>query len=190
MSEIREWCAERTESWRAATLSNLPLSCLDDEDEQDFDPNSVILWRRMCFATAREGGTNDFERAVYGLLSGDASSVEKVSKSWQDFLFAHFNALLRTQFDSFLLKRGGAEASAIAHNFPSFNAVQQHGDPATAGKRLIATLEKDQRTRREALTPVKALQGAILANDLDRHLYQQGLVLAKQACRTLSLIHI
>jgi len=181
MSEIRDWCSERTESWRAATISKLPLSNLDDEDVDDFEPRSVILWRRMCFATARDGGTSDFERAVYGLLSGDVPSVEKVSKTWDDFLFAHYNALLRTQFDSYLIKHGGPDVMSIVQSFPVFNAVQQHGDPVTAGKRLIATLETDARTKVEALTPAKALQGAILANDLDRHLYQQGLVLAKHA---------
>lgn len=147
----------------------------------DFEPRSVILWRRMCFATARDGGTSDFERAVYGLLSGDVPSVEKVSKTWDDFLFAHYNALLRTQFDSYLIKQGGPDMMSIVQSFPVFNAVQQHGDPATAGKRLVATLETDNRTKAEALTPAKALQAAIVANDLDKHLYQQGLVLSKHA---------
>lgn len=181
MSEVRDWCSERTESWRAATISKLPLSNLDDEEVDVFEPRAAILWRRMCFATAREGGTSDFERAVYGVLSGDIPSVEKVSKTWDDLLFAHYNALLRTQFDSYLVKHGGPGAVAAAQSFPSFNAVQHHGDPVTAGKRLISTLEKDDRTKDEALTAAKALQGAILANDLDRHLYQQGLVLSKHA---------
>lgn len=181
MAEIRDWCSERTESWRAATISKLPLSSMGDENMDDFEPRSVILWRRMCFATARDGGTSDFERAVYGLLSGDVPSVEKVSKTWDDFLFAHYNALLRTQFDSYLIKQGGPDMMSIVQSFPVFNAVQQHGDPATAGKRLVATLETDNRTKAEALTPAKALQAAIVANDLDKHLYQQGLVLSKHA---------
>ncbi|KAL1883848.1 hypothetical protein VTK73DRAFT_7636 [Phialemonium thermophilum] len=181
MAEIREWCAERTESWRAATISKLPLSSLDDEDVDNFDPASVVLWRRMCYATARDGGTSDFERAVYGVLSGDVTSVERVCKTWDDFLFANYNALLRSQFDAFLIKHGGLEAATVAQTFPALNAVQQHGDPVTAGKRLVAALETNDRTKTEAFTMVKALQGAIVANDLDRHLYQQGLVLSKLA---------
>jgi nuclear pore complex protein Nup107 len=178
MSDIREWCSERTESWRAATISKLPLSNSEDQDSDDMEPESVILWRRMCFATARQGGVSDFERAVYGLLSGDLSSVDKVCKTWDDLLFAHYNALVRTQFDSFLIKHGGPDAVSTAQSLPAFNAVQHHGDPVTVGKRLIAMLETDERTKREAMTVAKALQGAIVSNDLDKHLYQQGLVLA------------
>jgi nuclear pore complex protein Nup107 len=181
ISEIRDWCSTRTESWRAATISALPLSRGEQEDVPDFDPKTLILWRRTCYTAARHGGTDNYERAVYGLLAGDVSSVDKVCETWDDLLFTHYNALLRAQFDNFLIKRGGAEALALAQSSPSFNAVQQHGDPATVGRRLISSLENDDRTRDEAFTTAKVLQGAIIANDLDRHMYQQGLVLSKHA---------
>lgn len=181
MSEIREWCSVRTELWRAASIAPLPLSNPEDEEQPEFDPSSLILWRRMCFATARDGGTSEYDRAVYGLLAGDIASVEAVCKSWDDFLFAHYNALLRTQFDSFLAKHGGDRAAKAAEQFPSFNAVLHHSDPATASKRLIASLETDQRTAKEALRTAKALQGAIIANEVDRHLFHQGVVLSRHA---------
>ncbi len=107
MADIRDWCSVRTELWRAATISPLPLSNPEDEEQSDFDPNALVLWKRMCFAAARDGGTGDYDRAVYGLLAGDLPSVEKVCKSWDDFLFAHYNSVLRSQFDSFLVRRGG-----------------------------------------------------------------------------------
>lgn len=181
MSDIREWCAVRTELWRAASISPLPLSNPEDEEQADFDPASLILWRRMCYATARDGGTSDYDRAVYGLLAGDIASVEKVCKSWDDFLFAHYNALLRTQFDSFLAKHAGENAAKVAQQFPTFNAVLHHSDPMTVGKRLVALLEADPRTSKEAVRTSKALQGAIVANEVDRHLFHQGLVLSRYA---------
>ncbi|KAK4250860.1 nuclear pore protein 84/107 [Corynascus novoguineensis] len=181
MSEIREWCAERTELWRAASIAPLPLSNPEDEEQPDFEPSVLVLWRRMCFAASRDGGTGEYDRAVYGLLAGDIASVEKVCKSWDDFLFAHYNALLRTQFDMYLAKHGGSAATKAAEQFPSFNAVLHHSDPMTVSKRLIASLEADSRTRKEALRPLKALQGAIVANDVDRHLFHQGLVLSRHA---------
>jgi nuclear pore complex protein Nup107 len=181
MSEIREWCAVRTEMWRAASISPLPLSNPEDEEQSAFDPSSLILWRRMCYATAREGGTSDYDRAVHGLLAGDITSVENVCKSWDDFLFANYNALLRTQFDSHLIKHASGEAAKVAQQYPAFNAVLHHGDPMTAVKRLLTSLEKDERTSNEALRTTKALQGAILANEVDRHLFHQGLVLSRLA---------
>ena len=181
MSEIREWCSVRTELWRAATIAPLPLSSPEDEEQFDFEPSSLVLWRRMCYATARDGGTSEYDRAVYGLLAGDIASVEKVCKSWDDMLFAHYNALLRTQFDLFLTKNAGVEVAKVAQQFPAFNAVAHHSDPITVAKRLITTLENDSRTKDEAIRTLKALQGAIVANDLDRHLFHQGLVLGKLA---------
>lgn len=181
MSEIRDWCAERTESWRAASLSPLALSNPDDEDVEDFNPVFAVLWRRMCYATARDGGSSDHERAVYGVLAGDISSVEKIIHTWDEYLFAHYNALIRTQFDAFLIKQGGAAVPTVAAQFPSFNAVQAHGDPVALGRRLISSLEGNEKTKAEAFSPAKALQGAIVANDLDRFLSNQGALLAKQA---------
>ncbi|KAL2269924.1 hypothetical protein VTJ83DRAFT_2108 [Remersonia thermophila] len=183
MAEIRDWCAERTELWRAASIAPLPLSNPEDEEQPDFDPSSLVLWRRMCYAAARDGGTGRYDRAVYGLLAGDLESVEAVCKSWDDFLFANYNALLRTQFDSYLIKHGGDGAARAAQQFPSFNAVLHHSDPTTVGKRLVAKLETGDQTRKEALRPVKVLQGAIVANDLDRYLLHQGLALARHANR-------
>ncbi|KAK3996460.1 nuclear pore protein 84/107 [Cladorrhinum sp. PSN332] len=181
MSEIRDWCSERMELWRAATIAPLPLASPEDEEQFDFEPSSLVLWRRVCYANARDGGSSDYDRAVYGLLAGDIPSVEKVCKSWDDMLFAHYNALLRTQFDSFLIKSAGGEVGKAAQQFPAFNAVAHHSDPITVAKRLITTLETDSKTKDEAIRVRKALQGAIVANDLDRHLFHQGLVLGRLA---------
>ncbi|KAK4154029.1 nuclear pore protein 84/107 [Chaetomidium leptoderma] len=181
MSEIREWCSERTELWRAASIAPLPLSNPEDEEQPDFEPSSLVLWRRMCFAAARDGGTGEYDRAVYGLLAGDIASVENVCRSWDDFLFAHYNALLRTQFDLYLAKHGGDDATKAAAQFPSFNAVLHHSDPMTVSKRLVASLEAELRTRKEAIRTAKALQGAIVSNEVDRHLFHQGLVLSRHA---------
>ena len=181
MGEVRDWCAERTESWRAASVSPLALSNPEDDDVEDFNPVFAVLWRRMCYATAREGGSSDYERAVFGVLAGDITSVEKIVSTWDEHLFAHYNALLRTQFDTFLIKQAGGAAPTVAAQFPSFNAVQAHGDPVALGRRLVSSLEGNDNTRDEALSPLKALQGAIVANDLDRFLYNQGASLAKEA---------
>ncbi|OTB03049.1 hypothetical protein M426DRAFT_322079 [Hypoxylon sp. CI-4A] len=182
ISQIRDWCVERTEVWRAVSMSAMPLSKEDGENQFNCDPLSILLWRRTCFALARQGGTDDFERAVYGILSGDIQSVEKVCETWDDFAYAHYNALLRTQFDNYLLKRSAPDSAAtITQSFPSFNAVQFHGDAAAAGERVVKSLETNIKTSAEAKTPMKTLQAAILSNSLDNYTFQLGLALAKLA---------
>ncbi|KAI1076732.1 nuclear pore protein 84/107 [Whalleya microplaca] len=182
IAEIRDWCIERTEVWRAVSMSAMPLSKDEGEDRFDCDPLSALLWRRTCFALARQGGTDDFERAVYGILSGDIPSVEKICDDWDDFVYAHYNALLRAQFDAYLMKRSSPDATtAITQMFPAFNAVQFHGDAATAGERFVSSLEANAKTSTEAKTPMKTLQAAIISDNLNQYTYELGLVLGKSA---------
>lgn len=175
---IREWCQERTEMWRYVSSSAMLLSG-DGKATSVEDPASLALWRRMCFSLARQGGYDDYERAVYGVLSGDISSVEKVALNWDDFLFANYNALLRTQLDNFILgKCPPATATNLAQSFPAFDAIQFHGETQTAEKRLMHSLESNPQIHKEAVEPTKALQASLISKEIDRHLFEQGLVLA------------
>lgn len=182
LAEIREWCVERTEVWRAVSMSAMPLSQEGEDGQQAPNPMALLLWRRTCFALARQGGTDDFERAVYGILSGDIQSVEKVCETWDDHVFAHYNALLRTQFDSYVMERSSPEATqAVTQSFPAFNAVQFHGDANAVGERLVSSLESQPRTSQEARAPMKALQGSIISNTIDQYIYNDGAVLGYSA---------
>ena len=181
-AEIREWCTERTEVWRAVSMAGLPDEKPVDGDDEIGNPASNALWRRMCFALARKGGGDEYERAVYGILSGDIASVEPVCRSWEDFVFAHYNALLRTQFDGYIQRVYPQSAiSSAVSNFGSFDAVQFHGDSRTAGRRLIETLKTDPRTSEETSQPMKMLQGVLIANQFGNFIYQQGLALSELA---------
>ncbi|KAI1345373.1 nuclear pore protein 84/107 [Xylaria sp. FL0043] len=182
LNEIRDWCVERTEVWRAVTMSAMPLSKGEEPGQSSIGPLSTLLWRRTCFALARQGGTDDYERAVYGILSGDITSVEKVCKSWDDFVFAHYNALLRAQFDVYIMKRTSSDSAAVVHQtFPSFNALQFLGDASSTGERLVGSLESNSKTSGEAKTPMKALQGAIVSNNLTQYMHDLGVALGKRA---------
>jgi nuclear pore complex protein Nup107 len=182
LTEIRDWCIERTEVWRAVSMSAMPLSRGEEAKQFSSDALSILLWRRTCFALARQGGSDDYERAVYGILSGDITSVEKVCKSWDDFVFAHYNALLRAQFDAYLMKRSSPDSTATIHQaFSSFNALQFHGDASSAGERLVSSLETNPKTSAEAKTPLKALQAAIISNNLTQYMHDLGVALGKRA---------
>ncbi|UKZ77966.1 hypothetical protein TrVFT333_005700 [Trichoderma virens FT-333] len=156
LEELREWCQERTEMWRAVSMSAMLLS----EDDQtaladDLKPESLALWRRI---------------------------VEKIARRWDDFLFANYNALLRTQFDTYVLSRCPPDVSStLTQNFPSFDAVQFLGKPQGVEKRLVRSLESQARIQDEATEPSKALQAAFIAKDVERHLYEQGLVMIADA---------
>ncbi|KAJ3511175.1 hypothetical protein NM208_g15454 [Fusarium decemcellulare] len=182
LDTIREWCQERTEMWRAISTSAVLLSTDDKQQLPVSNPASLALWRRMCFSLARSGGCDDYERAVYGVLSGDIASVEKVALTWDDFLFANYNALLRTQLDTYILGQCPPDvASNLTQSFSSFDAVQFHGEPETVDKRLIRSLETNQQICAEANEPSKALQASLISKEIGHHLYEQGLVISAGA---------
>ncbi|KAK2002863.1 hypothetical protein LX36DRAFT_707547 [Colletotrichum falcatum] len=182
LEDMREWCLERTEVWRAVSMSALPLATKHGEESSVEDPSALALWRRICFAAARHGGTDDIERAVYGVLSGDIPSVQKVCRTWDDFMFMHYNALLRTQFDTFVLGQCPPEVStSLRSSFAAFDAVQFHGDPSTLEQRLVHSLETNPQTGQEALEPVKTLQAAIITKELEKHFYEQGVAITLKA---------
>lgn len=175
--------------WRAISMSGMLLSADDEDVAIGAGPASLALWRRMCFGLARQGGSDDYERAVYGVLSGDILSVEKVARTWDDFLFAHYNALLRTQIDNFILGRcPPGEASNLTQTFSSFDAVQFHGEAVNVEKRLIQSLESQVGIKDEAFEPNKALQASILAQEIGEYLYHQGRAMAPSAEETDGVI--
>ncbi|KAL2067097.1 hypothetical protein VTL71DRAFT_1521 [Oculimacula yallundae] len=180
-ADISEWCMERTEIWRAVSMGGFPDERSDDDTDSG-NLESSALWRRMCFALARKGGGDDYERAVYGILSGDIQSVEQVCRSWDDFVFANYNALLRNQYDKYLQTALPSRPVSLATlNFESFDAVQFHGDPHAAGRKLIDTLKTNPLAAPETLQPMKMIQGVLVANEFSNFIYQQGLALSQFA---------
>ncbi|ROT40093.1 hypothetical protein SODALDRAFT_332255 [Sodiomyces alkalinus F11] len=180
LDTLRDWCAERTETWRAVSMSAFPVPKNGPQSDSKQDASALALWRRMCFALARSGGTDEVEKAVYGILSGDIQSVEKVCKTWDDLMFMHYNSLLRSEFDDYVLSQCPPEVSAsMRQSFAIFDAVQYHGDAATADKRLVKSLSNNPQTRGEASEPLKMLQSAVICNELSQYFYDQGLVLSQ-----------
>lgn len=179
LKALRHWCTERTELWRAISMSAMLFPLEGEEVTADVDPTALALWRRMCYGLAKHGGADDYERAVYGLLSGDIISLEKVSQSWEDHLFAHYNALLRTQLDNFVLSHCPPDvATSIDQSFPSFDAIHFHGAEGKVEQRLIRSLEANPSLQAEALQPTKTLQAAFIASEMDDYLYHQGIAVS------------
>jgi nuclear pore complex protein Nup107 len=76
-------CRDSNNHWRAASLAGYAV------DTGKLNGN----WRRMCFQIARQPLVERVERAVYGVVCGDLDSVVPVCNSWEDHLWAHFNAI-------------------------------------------------------------------------------------------------
>ncbi|GAB7350888.1 hypothetical protein MBLNU459_g1404t1 [Dothideomycetes sp. NU459] len=159
-SEVYDWCAERNQHWRATSMGVVAEAALDVAMPGS---SAGSLWRRMCYALARNGTSDDYEAAVYGMLSGDLDTVTRVCRTWDDHLYAHYNSLLLTQFDQFLQQ---TFPDKTTKRFNLFDAVQYHGDNGTAHE-LIETLRGDKSIAGEAQQPMKLVQSSLIANTFE-----------------------
>ena len=211
-SDIQEWCREKSEAWRALSLRGgtytrqLPgqedaLSALIDlslgrrqggnydDDGDDLARRPHVqgnhhgpLWRRMCYALARDGGVDPWERAVYGALGGDLNSLQVVSSSWDDIIYAHYNSLVLGQYDTYLQAHYPERLPpSLARKFGRFDSVQYHGEAEAVGGRLVEQLKTHESTVRESHESMKLIQGALIAKTFKQFARQQGFALSKSA---------
>lgn len=92
IQNAQQACEDAGQPWRAASLGGAEeawdpkidgLPAVDgDESMVDVDLISKArgnrrreLWKRMCYALSQREDINEYERAIYGLLSGDVDSV-------------------------------------------------------------------------------------------------------------------
>lgn len=163
--EICDWCLERNQSWRAVSVGKAA-----DGDLAVGMPGQSLggLWRRICYATAKDGTTDEYEAAVYGLLSGDLDTVLAVCKTWDDHFYAHYNSLLLSQFDQYLQQVSPPRISpTLNKRFGLFNAVQHHGDSRSAGRNLVKRLKQQGSTAKQAQQATKLLQGSLIADTVE-----------------------
>ncbi|THY76926.1 hypothetical protein D6C86_02267 [Aureobasidium pullulans] len=160
--DICQWCSERNQSWRAVSMA-----ASSDSDANIALPgvSAGSLWRRMCYSLVQGGSTDEYEAAVYGVLSGDLDSVKRVCQSWDDCIFAHYNSLLIGQLEEYLQKSFPERfSSGITNRFALFDSLRHHGDQKDVAQNLIRRLMEQSSTSQEAQQPLKLLQGSLIAD--------------------------
>ncbi len=175
---LREWCQERVEGWRATSMR------CDPRFSTSLVANwqSRSLWRKTCALAAKDGGIDDYENAVYGVLSGYLPSVQKVSHSWDDYLFAHYNSYLLHSFEEHVRKNlPDSVPNALADKNGPFNFTVFGGQRTQSGNQIVEKMAHLEATKEEAREPFKMLQGSLIARAFDEFVFRHGVMLAQAA---------
>ena len=178
---VREWCQERVEGWRAAAMRGDPRSSLFNIPSA---PNwqSRALWRQTCALAAKDGGIDEYENAVYGVLSGYLPSVQKVSRCWDDYLFAHYNSYLLHSFDRYVRTNFSDRVpKALTEKTGLFNLSMLGGQREQNAGDIVENMKQMEATKEEAKDPFKMLQGSLIANSFERFVFTHGIALAEAA---------
>lgn len=177
--KVSDWCKERNEAWRAVSIGAANES--QPADAPNMAGNDFgYLYRRMCFYAAL-GSRNPYEGAVYALLSGNHKEVLPMCRSWDDHLYAYYNALLLSRFDRYLLENPQPNprvAPNVASTLVFQDAVAIFGDWDTSNKKIIELLKKDEATVEQARAPMKLIQGALISGTIDELVYKVGIAIA------------
>lgn len=178
---VRDWCHERGEGWRATAMRGDPRNARFPTSSPA-SWQSRALWRKACALAAQDGTIDEYENGVYGVLSGYLPSVLKVSRSWDDYLFAHYNSYLLHSFDRYLKSSFPDRVpAALNDKHGSFNFSVFGGQRTQSGNQIVEKMKHLETTREEAREPLKMLQGSLIASTFNDFVFKHGVRLTQAA---------
>ncbi|KAF2473871.1 nuclear pore complex protein-like protein Nup107 [Lindgomyces ingoldianus] len=176
--QICEWCKDKNEAWRGVSMG-AAYETHPNGGPNIAGPNLGYLYRRMCCYAAR-GARSQYECALYGLLGGDLKTVEPVCRTWDDHLYAHYNALLLTRFDSYLQKDHSVRQvpRKLTDQFRFKDAVANTGSWEDSAATIIALLKQQKSTAAQSQSPMKLIQGSLIGGSVDDLVYKVGVAIS------------
>ncbi|KAL3865177.1 hypothetical protein ACJMK2_006795 [Sinanodonta woodiana] len=94
----QEVCRKSGQSWRAATLEGYRLYHDDNFESPDGQPvqgNAYRdVWKSVCWTMVQDPRIGQYEKAIYGILSGNLRATLPVCKSWLDYVWAYFRTMV------------------------------------------------------------------------------------------------
>lgn len=170
-TKIREWAEARLEGWRAVSLCGSsvdPKSASsrypsDDGHTRLMNSRSQDSWRTACSALTRDPNTDEFQRAVYALLSGETDAAASVCRSWDDFLYVYFNRVVLSRYQGFCKQF----QRKLSHS--SNTPVEFKPEPAGHAElqKFLVYLRGNERVSGEARNPFRNIQATILSKGYD-----------------------
>ena len=179
--DIHEWCEDRVENWRATAMHGDARNVVST-NSSIVNWQARDLWRKACALAAKEGGIDEYENAVYGALSGYLPSVLKVSRNWDDHLFAHYNSYLLHSFEEYVKNSFGHRGpNVLVDQHSSFNFSTFGGQRVQDGAQLVERMKHLDATKAEAREPMKMLQGSLVAKTFGDFVFKHGVRLSISA---------
>ncbi|KAK5130207.1 hypothetical protein LTR08_002292 [Meristemomyces frigidus] len=162
--EVKAWCEQRNESWRAVALHAV--------DATESLSNSA--WRKMCYLASEFGCSNEYEAAVYGLLGGNNKAVEKICRNFDDHVHAYYSTTLLRQFEQYLNKNHPDRVSPLAVRGLVDDYDLSNKDKAQQAFTAFLKKLSQRPNKEEAAEPLKLIESYLLMNDAESLVYTVG----------------
>lgn len=172
---VHNWCQDRGELWRSTAMR----SSLQFAGTSTANWRSRHLWRKTCALASKTGGNDDYEKAVYGLLSGYLPSVLNIARGWDDHLFAHYSSFLLQSFERYQKVHYSDRIPFISSDVLQFSVFS--GQRTQSGNQIVEKMKTLLETKEEALQPLKMLQGSLIARSIEDFFIKQGVRITRVA---------
>lgn len=184
-TKIREWAQARLENWRAVSLCGSSVdkkahgerTPVDDSSTRMMNYRSQNTWRAACSALSRNQHAEDFERAVYGLLSGETEAALKVSQNWDDYIYVYFNKVVLSRYQGFC-KQFQRKLTYSPTTPVAF--VPEPAGYADVNKFVLYT-KGNERVGVEARNPYRTIQAAIIGKGYDNFFHSLAKAVSQAA---------
>lgn len=173
-TEIREWAQERLENWRAVSLCGSSVDesfCgemntpIDDSTARMANFRLQNSWRASCAALSRNPNVDDFQRAVYALLCGEAQPAYAACRSWDDFLYVYLNSILIARYQGFC--RQFQRKLSYSPSAPVAFVPEMIGHSELVD--FLRHLKTNEVAGAEARNPYRMMQTAIMGKSYDKY---------------------
>ena len=181
-TEIQAWFAERKMVWRYTALCGCGTLSKQMEDSPwvrilNLATNSE--WLARCRFLNQDAAIEDrFQRAVYGVLSGDVAASKSVVSNIEDYLFCIFNSFLMQRYQQYLQAFKTRPSQSV---IPPY---RPHSAPTDQIQQYLAFARADPQLKEEIYLPHKLMELAVLSKDLDHFLVTMGRAAAHVAYAT------
>lgn len=168
LQQAQDVCHEHGQAWRAATLEGWKLyhdpnfESLENGQARSVEGNpNRDIWRNVCWNMAKEPSYDQFEKAIYGVLSGNLQAVLPVCQNWLDYLWAHYKVLVdvRTEQEIRTKKLSGRKLIGM----PS-----EYWDQSSDAESVFRRLEAYENISKEGLQWFHVLQKWIILGDTEK----------------------
>ncbi|KAH6599616.1 hypothetical protein BASA50_002958 [Batrachochytrium salamandrivorans] len=169
LSDAFHLCAACDQPWRIASLGGGAfrddpfVDGFKDFDGEQFHGNeNRMLWKAVCYQIALDENAHPYERAIYGVLSGDVKNALSACHSWEDHIWVRYHAMIEALTSKALcdMPKPFAFDQEISLPLPNVDL-----EPHT----IFTDLSKseDARISREASEPFHIIQAHLILNSLD-----------------------
>jgi nuclear pore complex protein Nup107 len=179
-SNVQDYWSEASEPFRTTMLTVSDLSMGDSTDSSFLRIINLARntqWQQICKAAARDPSIPIEQRAVFGLLCGDAGVSNDICHTLEEISYSLVNSLIIERYLHFLSSYESRLQRRTNDPYQPMSATEDRSKLED----LVNMVRADTSFRNEVQSPHKLLELALIGSDINDFLLEMGKAAAEVA---------